>query len=332
MRQRTRRDVMSDLSGKAAPGELELINKYTRTPLNENDVYVFSVVLCDNDIDRDCERFSDSSLEKLSELYVGVTGITDHEAKSSNQSARVFSCKTETLNDRQCSDGRTYKRLFARAYIPRNDRSRPLIEELESGIKKEVSVGCSVKRRICSICGNDIAVCDHIRGRKYAGKLCYVTLDEPTDAYEWSLVAVPAQKMAGVVKSYDRININKHNNEKGVSKTDIEKKLFAGEEQSFSAEEMKELISKFKSLEKKAFDGEFYRDKLIKEVKSLSAIVLPELGEDTLGRITEELSVRQLDELIKAFQVRAEDILPVRPQLFRGGSKASVGNEDYQNI
>ncbi len=29
---------MSDLSGKAAPGELELINKYTRTPLNENDV------------------------------------------------------------------------------------------------------------------------------------------------------------------------------------------------------------------------------------------------------------------------------------------------------
>ena len=323
---------MSDLSGKAAPGELELINKYTRTPLNENDVYVFSVVLCDNDIDRDCERFSDSSLEKLSELYVGVTGITDHEAKSSNQSARVFSCKTETLNDRQCSDGRTYKRLFARAYIPRNDRSRPLIEELESGIKKEVSVGCSVKRRICSICGNDIAVCDHIRGRKYAGKLCYVTLDEPTDAYEWSLVAVPAQKMAGVVKSYDRININKHNNEKGVSKTDIEKKLFAGEEQSFSAEEMKELISKFKSLEKKAFDGEFYRDKLIKEVKSLSAIVLPELGEDTLGRITEELSVRQLDELIKAFQVRAEDILPVRPQLFRGGSKASVGNEDYQNI
>ncbi len=332
MRQRTRRDVMSDLSGKAAPGELELINKYTRTPLNENDVYVFSVVLCDNDIDRDCERFSDSSLEKLSELYVGVTGITDHEAKSSNQSARVFSCKTETLNDRQCSDGRTYKRLFARAYIPRNDRSRPLIEELESGIKKEVSVGCSVKRRICSICGNDIAVCDHIRGRKYAGKLCYVTLDEPTDAYEWSFVAVPAQKMAGVVKSYDRININKHNNEKGVSKTDIEKKLFAGEEQSFSAEEMKELISKFKSLEKKAFDGEFYRDKLIKEVKSLSAIVLPELGEDTLGRITEELSVRQLDELIKAFQVRAEDILPVRPQLFRGGSKASVGNEDYQNI
>ncbi len=323
---------MSDLSGKAAPGELELINKYTRTPLNENDVYVFSVVLCDNDIDRDCERFSDSSLEKLSELYVGVTGITDHEAKSSNQSARVFSCKTETLNDRQCSDGRTYKRLFARAYIPRNDRSRPLIEELESGIKKEVSVGCSVKRRICSICGNDIAVCDHIRGRKYAGKLCYVTLDEPTDAYEWSFVAVPAQKMAGVVKSYDRININKHNNEKGVSKTDIEKKLFAGEEQSFSAEEMKELISKFKSLEKKAFDGEFYRDKLIKEVKSLSAIVLPELGEDTLGRITEELSVRQLDELIKAFQVRAEDILPVRPQLFRGGSKSSVGNEDYQNI
>ena len=46
-------------------GELELINKYSRREITEDEVYVFSVVLCDNDIDRDNERFTvdESSFE-----------------------------------------------------------------------------------------------------------------------------------------------------------------------------------------------------------------------------------------------------------------------------
>jgi hypothetical protein len=32
--------------------ELALINKYTIKALNENDVYVFSLTLCDNEIDK----------------------------------------------------------------------------------------------------------------------------------------------------------------------------------------------------------------------------------------------------------------------------------------
>ena len=72
-------------------GELELINKHTRTPLTENDVYAFSVILCDNDIDRDFERFSDNALDELAKLFDGVTGIADHNPKSSNQTARISS-------------------------------------------------------------------------------------------------------------------------------------------------------------------------------------------------------------------------------------------------
>lgn len=37
--------------------ELALINRYTRREMSEEEVYTFSVVLCDNDIDRDFERF-----------------------------------------------------------------------------------------------------------------------------------------------------------------------------------------------------------------------------------------------------------------------------------
>ena len=76
----------------SAEKELELINAYTRTPLNSEDVYTFTVTLCDNEIDRDFECFSTESLEKLKELFVGKTGISDHSMRSRDQAARIFHC------------------------------------------------------------------------------------------------------------------------------------------------------------------------------------------------------------------------------------------------
>ena len=55
--------------------ELELINRFTRRNLAKNEVYAFSVVLCDNDVDRDGERFTTDSLYELEKLFVGKTGI-----------------------------------------------------------------------------------------------------------------------------------------------------------------------------------------------------------------------------------------------------------------
>ncbi|MBQ1454111.1 MAG: hypothetical protein IIZ23_09105, partial [Ruminococcus sp.] len=48
--------------------ELALINAYTRRPLSADEVYVFSLVLCDNDVDRDGERFTVESLFALEKL------------------------------------------------------------------------------------------------------------------------------------------------------------------------------------------------------------------------------------------------------------------------
>ncbi len=260
--------------------EMEAVNRFTRRTLTEDDVYIFSVVLCDNEIDRDYERFSDESLEKLSELFVGVTGIADHDPKSSNQSARIFSCCVETAEDRETSDGRPYRRLCARAYLPKSQKTEELILALDSGIKKEVSVGCAVKQRICSICGEDISVCQHIRGKRYDNRLCYATLDEPTDAYEWSFVAVPAQKEAGVIKGFSPsaetiFNKSVRTGSQGGYRMEVEKKLLAGGEQHFTAAEMQELAKSYRLLQEKAADGEMVRDKVIKELRSLAAVVLP---------------------------------------------------------
>ena len=70
--------------------ELELINSYTRSPLSAEDVYLFTLTLCDNEVDRDFERFSTESLAALGELFIGKTGISDHSMRSGDQRARIF--------------------------------------------------------------------------------------------------------------------------------------------------------------------------------------------------------------------------------------------------
>lgn len=183
---------------------MEKINVHSVGKLSAEQVYCFRVLLCDNEVDRDNERFSRESLDKLAELFVGRTGIFDHDCKSSGQTARIYDTEVVAFPDRETADGQEYAALMGYAYMVRTDENRSLIAEIEGGIKKEVSVGCSVKRRICSICGSDGAKggCSHIKGRIYGDRLCFVTLEEPVDAYEWSFVAVPAQRAAGVTKVY----------------------------------------------------------------------------------------------------------------------------------
>ena len=183
---------------------LEKINRHSVGTLTADMVYCFSVLLCDNEVDRDYERFSAEALGKLAELFVGRTGIFDHDCKSSGQTARIYETEVKTYPDRKTSDGKEYAALMGYAYMVRTEQNKSLIAEIEGGIKKEVSVGCSVKKRICSICGSDGSRggCAHVKGRTYGGRLCFVTLEDPTDAYEWSFVAVPAQRAAGVTKVY----------------------------------------------------------------------------------------------------------------------------------
>lgn len=155
--------------------ELEAINAHAKTALTSEQVYTFSVVLCDNEVDRDFEKFSDEALGTLSELFVGRTGIFDHEWKATNQTARIY--RTEILRENGAlnSLGEPYAVLKGYAYMLRNEKNAELIEEIEAGIKKETSVGCSVAKRVCSICGEEAPAhgCGHIPGREYNGKLCY---------------------------------------------------------------------------------------------------------------------------------------------------------------
>ena len=181
---------------------LEKINRFTRRDFKEEELYVFSVVLCDNDIDRDYERFSDNALDTLKELFIGKTGISDHNPSTHNQNARIFETEIVTDHSRTTKYGSAYKYLKASAYMVRTDENKNLIAEIDGGIKKEVSISCSAGKRICSVCGCDksVSACSHKNGKIYNNKICHTVLDEIKDAYEWSFVAVPAQVNAGVTK------------------------------------------------------------------------------------------------------------------------------------
>ena len=50
--------------------ELEQINRFSKAELREDQVYTFSVRLCDNEVDRDGEQFPQATLEQLAERFV----------------------------------------------------------------------------------------------------------------------------------------------------------------------------------------------------------------------------------------------------------------------
>lgn len=183
---------------------LAKINSFTRREFTEKELYTFPVKLCDNDIDRDGERFSDCALVKLSQLFVGKTGIFDHDPTAGNQSARIYETEVVTDSSFTARTGEPYKYLKAMAYMIRTNENADLIAEIDGGIKKEVSISCSASTRKCSICGcnRNTDGCEHIKGKIYNGSECHCVLDDITDAYEWSFVAVPAQINAGVTKKY----------------------------------------------------------------------------------------------------------------------------------
>lgn len=176
-------------------GELGLINAQTLRPMAAGEVFTFKLAACNNVVDRDFERFTDQALEQMAQLYVGKPVLRDHRWNNGSQTARVYAAGVE-------ADGEV-KRLVLRCYMPRTEGTAETIAAIESGVVRECSVGVRAGKSVCSICGANqmVTMCRHSHGREYDGKLCHFDLDDIRDAYEVSLVSVPAQREAGVIKS-----------------------------------------------------------------------------------------------------------------------------------
>ena len=258
--------------------ELERINQFAKTPLTAEQVYTFTLRLCDNEVDRDLERFAPEALEELGRLFVGKSGVFDHQWSAQGQTARIY--RTEVVEEPAITTaaGDGYRWLKGWAYLLRTEKNADLIAEIEGGITKEVSVGCSMGRQVCSICGAE-GGCQHVRGQRYGDKLCFTELREPLDAYEWSFVAVPAQPGAGVLKRY-------------------------GQEDRQTA-----------LLRKQAALGERYMKELRREVVRLAMLADDGLDGGVFAAAAERLEEPELRELKRAYEKQAARRFPAMPQL-----------------
>jgi len=282
------------------PGEedLALIHRYARRELTADEVYVFHVTLCDNEIDRDGERFTTASLHKLAELFPGKTGLFDHSGRSGDQVMRVYDAFVRAAVERKTSLGEDYAALCAKVYLLRGGENAALIRAIDGGIKKEVSVSCAVKSVTCSVCGKAWGSCAHKKGAAYGGAApCHAVLEEPTDAYEFSFVAVPAQPGAGVMK---------RRQDAGSRKQEV----------------------RLAELERLAEDGRAYREELLEKALRQGLLALPGMGRALLEPMCGGLSTAQLKALCAAFATQAAKTLPLHSQL--RGAAAAEGNEGFK--
>ena len=277
-------------SGMPTAAQLEAINAQAKAQLTAQQVYVFSLRLCDDQVDRDNERFDTAALPGLAKLFIGRTGIVDHQWSSEKQVARIF--ETQVVKEQ----GMTY--IKAWAYIRRGGSNEEIIADIEAGIKKEVSVGCAMGRCICSICGGEYGSCGHLKGEYYDGQHCSAILQEPLDAYEFSFVAVPAQREAGVLKAM----VGKQKSLKTLA-------------EEFGAQ------AEYRALCQEAELGRQYRRELEDTVVKLCMTL--DLGADrsVLQGIMKTAAAEDLMKLRTALDMKMAEFLPAVTQLGNAGER-----------
>ena len=271
-------------SGVPTAAQLEAINAQAKAELTGEQVYVFSLRLCDDQIDRDGERFDTAALPQLAKMFIGKTGIIDHKWSSDSQVARIF--ETQVV----CEEGVSY--IKAWAYIRRGGNAEEVIADIEAGIKKEVSVGCAMGRAVCSVCGSEYGECGHQKGEYYDGQLCCAILKEPMDAYEFSFVAVPAQKEAGVLKGM------------GGGRKTLKELADA-----FGAQ------SEYRALYKQAQLGKLYEKQVRDEVVRLCLVLDLGVEEPVLRAVVDKAGAEDLAKMKDALQARYSACMPMESQL-----------------
>ena len=290
--------------GAGTPDERQLqkINALTKTPLRAEEVYSFRVRLCDDQPDRDNERFDTAALPALARMFCGKTGIFDHNWSAEGQIARIY--QTEV-----CEENGVHF-ICADCYMLRTEKNAALIAEIEGGIKKEVSVGCAMAQTRCSICGAHYGACEHRKGAVYGGEICYAVLCGPTDAYEFSFVAVPAQREAGVMKAAE-----------------------GGEWMTLSELVQKAgtpaLTDSLRALEQEAAFGRQCREGLLEQV--VTAGVALDFGADaaTLRKSFGALSFEELSALKAAMDRRLDALFPGGAQLPGSAAAQTAMDADY---
>jgi len=158
--------------------------------------------------------------------------------------------------------------------------------------------------------GYDAILCEGAvrSGKTLCTGLSFFSLEEASDAYEFSFVAVPAQPHAGVVKGFSSRR---------------------------EAASLKELVQgnagcarELETLEHEAALGRKWISSLRADVVRLGGLADPKLDLKVLKAITEKLEEGELQELKRAYEARAQERYPLSVQLGYGKEPERRPEED----
>lgn len=283
---------------------LAKVNEHTVEPLGAEDVYLFEVELCDNDIDRVGDHMTNEFLDQVAENVTGLTGLKDHDWSMDNQISRLYDAEIRVDPNKMTKLMEPRRYVLGKAYTL--SKYKDYIDKINAGLLKECSISFESEDDTCSICGclmvkdeSDIGHCEngHVALNEYDGKLCYTNLNKLTDTMEWSLVAVPCQHNAGIknksiggsVMKKTELLIRQFMSAKAfkaASKEDqakLQEALDQAEDKELTDEDIKGLVdeneklkAKVKELEQKVSDSESGRKR--DKIESIVSKAVDEMG------------------------------------------------------
>lgn len=161
------------------------INRFALRPLALNEVAVFTLDLCNNQVDRHHSRFPDEELETINRLIVGRPLMERHDLRGALPRGTFFRSQLHR-------DG-TRLSVRPEVYVLRTGDNEDFIRNIEGGVYRETSIGFAFRTPECSICGQHIQNCGHVPGHEYAGASCHFVMRDVVDVLEGSVVSCGSQ-------------------------------------------------------------------------------------------------------------------------------------------
>lgn len=163
----------------------EAVNAYALRPLDPDEYAVFTLDLCNNQVDKHHSRFPEEELERISQMVPGRPLLERHDLRGSLPRGTFFRSHLH-------QDGAVVS-VRPEVYVLRTGDNRDFILNIEGGVYRETSIGFAFETPECSVCGADIRTCNHTPGRSYDGERCHFIMHNVLEVLEGSVVSSGSQ-------------------------------------------------------------------------------------------------------------------------------------------
>jgi hypothetical protein len=176
------------------------IRAFALSDIDPADLYIRRMVVANDAVDRNWEQFTAPVLDHLAMTLPGKALLVAHD-KRPLPAGLVYRAQTRPAQPGEA--GQTS--LEAWFYLVKSPENEYLRRQMDAGVVRYVSIGCTYDQRLCNICDSNYWDCAHWRGQTLPdGRV--VTLRYGGDprryeAHEVSLVYLGAQREAQLAKA-----------------------------------------------------------------------------------------------------------------------------------